>query len=852
MKENNNFFEAVSKITNVENNNKTEIYKIYEKLYVLINEKLKTILSKIWDDDKWSLKNSVDCVITEIEMFMRYPFIYNKICIGILDNRNKKINNYLLSLSVEDDYFAYMQQRIIPTIIYNDKNINKILVTNNSGNIVKLSIKELKYFLELNKKLKFDKLAKSCAITAKLNSDNICYINLPQQNSYNFSNDEYVNLTKICAGYILICENEYEYEKIPSSIKSSNEPVYIFSDIDRSDKIRLELKEKNKDRVVEIHSLKDIDLLHFNFDILINNSFFIDELQSIFQRIRSYISISLNKINEKRELFNRESLYKENGSEEDKIIKKLNHDNQNNENEILELEKYLNIVEKEVLNTAFEFKRMLEKESKVTDNEKKDLDNINDLDNLKITNIILALKNNDINTAKEYFNQISSDYPYKYILDLYFLEKNISENVYGNLSFNVHLQRLKNEKKVNNFVLRAKLHFAESLNLNNNEIFKIINNLTDDINANERYLLAEYYKNIDESKAIFEYIKAFEMGYTKAGEILVEYYQKNNDFFSIKKLADKNIAKAALYYSDYCMVHNKYKAAMCYLKISASLKYIPAIHKYATLIYKNVNYRNRENMKNILPIYLYIYEHKNENEWKNYLIQDIAAKIGSIYFWDANYVNAKKFLEENIDCEISNYFLGMMYFNGYGVVQNLEKAKYYFERAVNIGSERAEKKLNIVNNQISKEKKREQKRNYYDSERDYSSSSTYVSSSSSWCFITTAVCQSLNKPDDCEELNLIRSYRDNILSKTDYGKILIKEYYKIAPEIVAKIDKTKNSKFLYQNIYNDWIEPISKLILQKNYQRALQKYCNLVRLLADKYSIKISDESHEIIKNIAK
>ena len=144
-------------------------------------------------------------------------------------------------------------------------------------------------------------------------------------------------------------------------------------------------------------------------------------------------------------------------------------------------------------------------------------------------------------------------------------------------------------------------------------------------------------------------------------------------FIGVKNTSEKNIAKAALYYSDYCMVHNKYKAAMCYLKISASLKYIPAIHKYATLIYKNVNYRNRENMKNILPIYLYIYEHKNENEWKNYLIQDIAAKIGSIYFWDANYVNAKKFLEENIDCEISNYFLGMMYFNGYGVVQNLEK-----------------------------------------------------------------------------------------------------------------------------------------------------------------------------------
>ena len=43
-----------------------------------------------------------------------------------------------------------------------------------------------------------------------------------------------------------------------------------------------------------------------------------------------------------------------------------------------------------------------------------------------------------------------------------------------------------------------------------------------------------------------------------------------------------------------------------------------------------------------------------------------------------------------------------------------------------------------------------------------------------YCYITTAVCESQGKPDDCYELELLRSDRDGYLLATDDGKELVK------------------------------------------------------------------------------
>ena len=56
------------------------------------------------------------------------------------------------------------------------------------------------------------------------------------------------------------------------------------------------------------------------------------------------------------------------------------------------------------------------------------------------------------------------------------------------------------------------------------------------------------------------------------------------------------------------------------------------------------------------------------------------------------------------------------------------------------------------------------------------------------CFITTAVCQELGKPDDCEELTAFRAFRDGYLRSQPDGEALIREYYNIAPGIVTCIN----------------------------------------------------------------
>jgi len=78
----------------------------------------------------------------------------------------------------------------------------------------------------------------------------------------------------------------------------------------------------------------------------------------------------------------------------------------------------------------------------------------------------------------------------------------------------------------------------------------------------------------------------------------------------------------------------------------------------------------------------------------------------------------------------------------------------------------------------------------------------------SWCFISTAVCDAKGLPDDCEELNLLRKFRDQRLLTTSHGLALVAEYYKIAPTICSLLDKKLNSVALYTHIYDLFLHGI--------------------------------------------
>jgi hypothetical protein len=102
------------------------------------------------------------------------------------------------------------------------------------------------------------------------------------------------------------------------------------------------------------------------------------------------------------------------------------------------------------------------------------------------------------------------------------------------------------------------------------------------------------------------------------------------------------------------------------------------------------------------------------------------------------------------------------------------------------------------------------------------------SSDSSSCFITTATLVSIGKPDNCDELNAFRSFRDNWLTKQLDGQKLISEYYKIAPSIVNSINSVADNEIFYRKLWTGSLEPCLNLIKQNRFTEAKTIYCNLV------------------------
>lgn len=103
------------------------------------------------------------------------------------------------------------------------------------------------------------------------------------------------------------------------------------------------------------------------------------------------------------------------------------------------------------------------------------------------------------------------------------------------------------------------------------------------------------------------------------------------------------------------------------------------------------------------------------------------------------------------------------------------------------------------------------------------------------CYITTAVCEHQNKPDDCYELKTLRNYRDNYLMQSEAGHEIVEEYYDIAPALVMIIDMQNDAEQIYQYIYEKYLTPCIHYIEQKKYDECRNLYMQMVRTLQKQY-----------------
>lgn len=104
------------------------------------------------------------------------------------------------------------------------------------------------------------------------------------------------------------------------------------------------------------------------------------------------------------------------------------------------------------------------------------------------------------------------------------------------------------------------------------------------------------------------------------------------------------------------------------------------------------------------------------------------------------------------------------------------------------------------------------------------------------CYLTTACVGAMDLPDDCFELETLRKFRDKVLIRDPSGKKVVKEYYRIAPEIVQAVEETEgdNSQKVWRQLYNN-IRKAIFLILSSDFNRAFKHYQQMTSRLKAKY-----------------
>ncbi len=103
------------------------------------------------------------------------------------------------------------------------------------------------------------------------------------------------------------------------------------------------------------------------------------------------------------------------------------------------------------------------------------------------------------------------------------------------------------------------------------------------------------------------------------------------------------------------------------------------------------------------------------------------------------------------------------------------------------------------------------------------------------CYVTTAVCRNLNKGEDCEELRLIKGFRDGYLSSTEEGEALIEEYYDIAPTLVKRIEKDAEAQAKYLWLWNTYLAPCVAYIKSGQDENCKVTYCSMMEELRAEY-----------------
>lgn len=455
----------------------------------------------------------------------------------------------------------------------------------------------------------------------------------------------------------------------------------------------------------------------------------------------------------------------------------------------------------------------------------------------------LYIEMKDFQKAEEYFMKIKNagcclDYIYNMIL----------QSVKGNNIDEHDLNRLKNEYDTE-FVRRSKMILMKYLGFSEIDYMRIARDIVNLQLPVELYYRGRWEEHEHNLELAADYYKrAMKSGYIPAGNKLMELLPNVSEI-SLEMLAEEMIPEAN--YTLGMKYRQRRAKADRYFKLAAAKGHVPSIKILTDNLFSDLNKYDKKEwngdeeslINNAIRLYCYMAEQNFEKE-------DCIEKTGDLYHMLSDDIRAADCWKK-CKTNTSFYKLGKMYAAPDCVFgQNLDEALINLQRAYELGNNKARTEYNQVmrlkkENDALKKKRNQEERNY--ASRVVTGSS-HTQSSSSWCFITTAVCKTLNKPDDCEELMAFREYRDREKKNDLDMPLLIDEYYRVAPLVVANIDRELNAGELYRDLWINDISEIYDLIRSGKNLQAKLRYIGMVIALCNKYHIELDPRISMIIE----
>jgi len=102
------------------------------------------------------------------------------------------------------------------------------------------------------------------------------------------------------------------------------------------------------------------------------------------------------------------------------------------------------------------------------------------------------------------------------------------------------------------------------------------------------------------------------------------------------------------------------------------------------------------------------------------------------------------------------------------------------------------------------------------------------------CFITTACVEAKGLPDNCLELNTVRAFRDSYIRALPNGEEILREYYEVAPQIVAGINRSENRRQVYFDLYEQLALNVELIRSRKN-EEVFKNYLGIINELKQRY-----------------